>query len=817
MGASLGTVQSLIEQSHINPIFTGTSGLVLPRGTTAQRPSNPQVGLTRFNTSLSASETWDGSSWIAGGGGAPSDAQFLVLAVDGDLTQERTLGFNATNFLTTDAGAGGAFTVNTVQNIASTSSPTFAGLTVTGLSASRLVATNGFSDLASVADLTSWIAGTTNQISVAADGDGSVTLSLASGIYRTGGTDVAVADGGTGVSSWGVGDLVHATGATTLAGLAAVASGSLLASAGLSTAAAWSTSPTVGGFTVSNAATPTYTLTDTTDGNSAKWTRTDALGLASHTNTVEQGGNSSCIDFNVGTSDYVSFSSNPAALKIGTGTISLWIKTSDAGSGYRGVLIKASAYGIYLNANIFIIYDWSTGDRSTGVNVADGTWKHLAVTFNSGVVNGTKLYINGSLSLTTTMTVVHQNSNITIGSGGGGGQLFDGLIDECVIFNRALTGPEVADLYNSGAGLYAATTVAFPSTSTSMGDNLVGLWHLDDGSGTAVTDSSTTGLTGLLNGSATWVAGKVEAPGVDYEVSYLTSQDGGPGIRGKTTLGNSLGDTYINGLTNYFQVGGTNEMILTAAALYPSANDGLALGASGLAWADAYWASGVVHDFGAGNYTVTHSTGKLLFSGTLGMTTGVIAPATVFSVDAVAFTNTAAANLYRATVASTNAITLNTGTVPVLAGLAVLEPNVTIGTGSAAITASLYVPGAATEGTDNYAFLVDDGPSRFDDRILGFQGADVTAANDTTLTKGNYFDITGATTINGIAIAGWTAGSIVTLQFDSTPTVKHNTAASAGFASILLAGSGDFSATAGDTLTLRYDGTTWREIARTVI
>lgn len=102
-------------------------------------------------------------------------------------------------------------------------------------------------------------------------------------------------------------------------------------------------------------------------------------------------------------------------------------------------------------------------------------------------------------------------------------------------------------------------------------------------------------------------------------------------------------------------------------------------------------------------------------------------------------------------------------------------------------------------------------------RILGAKGTDVASANDMTLTSGNYFDVTGAVQINGILITGWTAGSVVVLQFDGAPTVKHNTAASANYASLMLAGAGDFLASAGDTLTLVYDGTYWRETARTVI
>lgn len=103
----------------------------------------------------------------------------------------------------------------------------------------------------------------------------------------------------------------------------------------------------------------------------------------------------------------------------------------------------------------------------------------------------------------------------------------------------------------------------------------------------------------------------------------------------------------------------------------------------------------------------------------------------------------------------------------------------------------------------------------FSGRILGKQGVDVASGNNVTLGNGNYFDVTGTTQVNTIAGTNWTAGSVVTLQFDGAVTVAHNTAGTG--ASILLAGAIDFSATANDTLTLVYDGTTWRETARAAI
>ncbi len=57
------------------------------------------------------------------------------------------------------------------------STPTFAGTVITGLTASRLTATNSAKNLVSVSDLTSWVAGTSNRVTVADDGDGTITLS----------------------------------------------------------------------------------------------------------------------------------------------------------------------------------------------------------------------------------------------------------------------------------------------------------------------------------------------------------------------------------------------------------------------------------------------------------------------------------------------------------------------------------------------------------------------------------------------------------------------------------------------------------------
>lgn len=101
-------------------------------------------------------------------------------------------------------------------------------------------------------------------------------------------------------------------------------------------------------------------------------------------------------------------------------------------------------------------------------------------------------------------------------------------------------------------------------------------------------------------------------------------------------------------------------------------------------------------------------------------------------------------------------------------------------------------------------------------RVHFSKGADVASANDMTLGGGGIsFDITGATQINTIATTSYQAGDIVILQFDGAPTVKNLTAGTG--AQIELGGSVDFVASAGDELGLKYNGTYWREIFRTVI
>ncbi|MFH0920724.1 MAG: LamG-like jellyroll fold domain-containing protein, partial [Fibrobacterota bacterium] len=162
-----------------------------------------------------------------------------------------------------------------------------------------------------------------------------------------------------------------------------------------------------------------------------------------------------------------------------TGTMTAWIKTSGPGSGWRGIMVKQSAYGMFLKDNTFAVYDWSTAsERNSGVNLVDNAWHHVAVTFVSGSANGTNLYIDGVLRFTTTITVSNQNEGLTFGAGSNPGttQNFNGFIDDARLFNRVLEANEIATLAAtatediSGNALHGAPIGASVTTSGKSGN-----------------------------------------------------------------------------------------------------------------------------------------------------------------------------------------------------------------------------------------------------------------------------------------------------------------------------------------------------------
>lgn len=87
-----------------------------------------------------------------------------------------------------------------------------------------------------------------------------------------------------------------------------------------------------------------------------------------------------------------------------------------------------------------------------------------------------------------------------------------------------------------------------------------------------------------------------------------------------------------------------------------------------------------------------------------------------------------------------------------------------------------------------------------------FKGGDVASAATITAT-GNLFHVTGTTTITSVSGTGVTAGTEITIIFDGALTFTDGS-------NLKLAG--NFVTTADSTITLKYDGTNWFEVCRSV-
>jgi hypothetical protein len=159
--------------------------------------------------------------------------------------------------------------------------------------------------------------------------------------------------------------------------------------------------------------------------------------------------NGGIFNFN-GTDEYVSFDYAASPI-ITIGSVNIWFKTSNAGSSYRSLITRGESWGIFLVDNILITYDWgSDTPRTTGINVANGNWQNVSMTFTQTIgfpSNNAIIYLNGSAVLTTTIKF-KTNQNFRIASQNDA-QLFTGDIANAQVYNRVLSATEVSQNYNA--------------------------------------------------------------------------------------------------------------------------------------------------------------------------------------------------------------------------------------------------------------------------------------------------------------------------------------------------------------------------------
>ena len=150
-----------------------------------------------------------------------------------------------------------------------------------------------------------------------------------------------------------------------------------------------------------------------------------------------------------GSNDYINFGNSSSAQQ-SSGTLSAWAKASSPGGGYRGIIAKQGAYGLFYTDSVLVAYDWAAdAPRSTGINIADNTWKNVVLTYQSGVSNGTRIYINGVSVLTTTITILNQINNLFGGAEANASQYAACSVSSFNMYNRVLTAQEILQNYNA--------------------------------------------------------------------------------------------------------------------------------------------------------------------------------------------------------------------------------------------------------------------------------------------------------------------------------------------------------------------------------
>ncbi|MCZ8189791.1 MAG: hypothetical protein O9326_08620, partial [Microcystis sp. LE19-338.1B] len=192
--------------------------------------------------------------------------------------------------------------------------------------------------------------------------------------------------------------------------------------------------------------------------------------------------------------DYVQVNLNEPETEV---THELWFKTTNPNVGLFSIMSADGGYdrAIYLYQGNLYTRLWSNEViGSTGINLADGNWHHVAHTFGASI-GGEKLYIDGQLvaSGTKAQSDFTWQDKILIGySIDAPVDFFQGQIDEIRIWNKTRTQAEIqADMNHQ-------------LTGTESG--LIGYWQFSEGTGNTVTDLAGNDNNGTIYG-ATWTEG----------------------------------------------------------------------------------------------------------------------------------------------------------------------------------------------------------------------------------------------------------------------------------------------------------------------
>lgn len=354
-----------------------------------------------------------------------------------------------------------------------------------------------------------------------------------------------------------------------------------------------SNDPLTGNLEISKT-TPTFKLNDSTNDSYAVWEKVDSLNKLTASNVVAVSGAAYALDCNANNS-YASIS-DQNELDFGTGdfTVGGWFQFNNWLNGIYHAWQKKQATvnsfaGWWLGVrctsttNLAGIEPWISNVRLSTVGLQTITkdqWYFAAIR-RSGT--SYKVWLgnsSGTIGTTTgtNSTNMANGSPYYIGSHDGGLEhpAQRATVDMTFCYNKALSDSDVTDIYNGGSGRTINPSSTFPTSGTSMNQNLQGLWY-PPSAGATITDRSDNGFDLTSTGTYAYVTGKVSPPGSNTEVDFYTHEDSDRSGDGKPTWGILTSNTCVNGADIRFDIGASTAWEIDSSGDLVTTTDNLYL------------------------------------------------------------------------------------------------------------------------------------------------------------------------------------------------------------------------------------------------
>ncbi len=173
-------------------------------------------------------------------------------------------------------------------------------------------------------------------------------------------------------------------------------------------------------------------------------------------------------------------------------TLDVWMKLTTSPGGNE-IVVENNDYSMYFDGSGNLIFSLDATINTFAHGMSTDKWYHVTMTWDGTTA---KSYVDGKLmdSDAKAGALSLSNFDIIIGadSPGAGGLYFDGSIARVSLWNRSLSESEIRSIMFQQYSEVANLT------------GNVGWWQFDEGTGTTVADSSTSGNDGTASDSGVW-------------------------------------------------------------------------------------------------------------------------------------------------------------------------------------------------------------------------------------------------------------------------------------------------------------------------